>query len=386
MKLDDIKQALLYLTAQSIVKITLSNSDSLCEFRRIVIKKSSDGYLIEKFTEKQAFHEKIDDNSLTDYLCNQLSDNFRQLNASCVGCDIEIKISKKGKVLTNRKNNSLSKNISVAEHNRKKNYIINEHEFVPALYELGVITKEGKVVASKYDKFKQINRFVECIDDVLKNEDKDTFNIIDFGCGKSYLTFVIYHYITAVKKKKANIVGLDLKKDVIQKCNETAVKYGYNGMTFICGDIKDYNPSVAPDIVVTLHACDTATDYALYNAVLWNSKYIFSVPCCQHELNSKMTSEVLSVIESHGLIKERFCALATDAVRAKVLEASGYKTDILEFVDMDNSPKNILIRASKKKSVNEYKKKALIKEINEFSKLVGHKLTIIDLFSECNII
>ncbi|MBR5554062.1 MAG: SAM-dependent methyltransferase [Clostridia bacterium] len=382
---EDIKNALLPIHGASIIKLTLSNPKSaLEEYKKITARKADKLFLVEKFTEKQAFHEKLDEGSLIGFLEKQLSESFRQLNLQAEGFDFELKISKKGKILTNKSKNDLSLSAeNVGSHNRKKNYILEEGIFVPALYELGVMTKEGKIVAQKYDKFKQINRFVECVDDALKNDESDkTLEIVDFGCGKSYLTFVLYYYMTKIKGRKVRVTGLDLKKDVIEKCNEVAKKYGYSEMTFLCGDIKDYKPKTPPDMVVTLHACDTATDFALYNAILWESRYIFSVPCCQHELNTNIKSGAFGILTSYGLIKERMCALATDAQRAKILELCGYKTDILEFIDMDNSPKNLLIRAKRTKFPNEFKRKTILSEISDFAKESGCELTLFNLLKE----
>ena len=379
---EDIKNALLPLSCAQIRKLTISNpKNALFQYLRITAKDSENGFLVEKFTQKQAFHETVAKESIISYLETELAENFRQLNVSCVGFDFELKISKKGKILTNKSNNSITvSDAASTSHNRKKNYILEEGIFVPALYELGIMTKEGKIVAQKYDKFKQINRFVECIDDALKNDSEtETLEIVDFGCGKSYLTFVLYYYMTQIKKRNVHITGLDLKKDVIEKCTSIAKQYGYSDMTFLCGDIKDYNPKRPPDMVVTLHACDTATDFALFNAINWNSRYIFSVPCCQHELNTNIKQKAFGIMTDYGLIKERLCALATDAQRAKLLELCGYKTDILEFIDMDNSPKNLLIRAKKTRMPNEFKRKAILSELDSFINESGVELTLYTL-------
>lgn len=229
-----------------------------------------------------------------------------------------------------------------------------------------------------YDKFKQINRFVEMVDDILKDYKGEEINIIDFGCGKSYLTFIIYYYLVQLKGKKANIVGLDLKKDVIEKCNRTAEKYGYDNLRFELGDINGYKSDMRVDMVVTLHACDTATDYALYNAVNWGATYILSVPCCQHEVNKTISSEALTPMMKYGIIKERTAALATDALRGTMLEYRGYKTQLLEFVDLAHSPKNILIRAVKS-NISKEKKNRSLGEAKDMCSFFGVEPTIYKL-------
>ena len=208
------------------------------------------------------------------------------------------------------------------------------------------MTHDGQVVKSRYDKFRQINRFLEFIADVLPELPKDRpVRIIDFGCGKSYLTFGIYYYLKCLKGLDVRITGLDLKEDVIRHCGQLAKKYGYEDLEFLQGDIAGYEGGNQVDLVVTLHACDLATDYALEKAVSWGAKVILSVPCCQHELNRQMENELMAPVFGYGLIKERMAALYTDAIRAQVLEYKGYGTQILEFIDMEHTPKNILIRA-----------------------------------------
>ena len=234
-------------------------------------------------------------------------------------------------------------------HNRKKNHILEPEQKVDFLVDLGVQTKEGKIVKSRYDKFRQINRFLEFIEDILPQLPQDReLTILDFGCGKSYLTFAMYHYLKELKGYQVHIIGLDLKADVIETCSSLAEKYGYDRLEFHVGDIAGYEGVTDVDMVVTLHACDTATDYALDRAIRWGARVILSVPCCQHELNRQIQNDLLAPVLGYGLIKERMAALITDALRGQILESKGYQVQILEFIDMEHTPKNILIRAVKK--------------------------------------
>lgn len=255
-------------------------------------------------------------------------------------------------VLSNPRDEKFSAKVKVRpldlNHNRKKQYILQEGVPVPFLQDLGVMTEEGKIVHARFDKFRQINRFLEFIEDILPQLDSGReLTILDFGCGKSYLTFAMYYYLHELKSYDIRIIGLNLKTDVIRKCNELAKKYQYDKLTFLEGNIADYTGAEEVDMVVTLHACDTATDFALAKAIGWNAKVILSVPCCQHELNRQMKNDVLSPIMNYGLLKERMAALVTDGLRAEYLKREGYDVQVLEFIDMEHTPKNILLRAVK---------------------------------------
>ena len=237
------------------------------------------------------------------------------------------------------------------EHDREKAYILKEGENIPALVDLGVFSKDFRIIKSKYDKYKQINRFVELIDDCFSKSRLSDITILDFGCGKSYLTFIVYYYFTQIKKVNARVVGFDLKKDVVENCNKIAKKYGYDNLEFFVNDVtSDRVFTGRADMVITLHACDIATDYALFYAIENRVKYIFSVPCCQHEVNSQIKKGGdFDLLLSHGLFKERFCALFTDSLRAEILTRFGYETDVIEFVDFEHSPKNLMLRCKLKK-------------------------------------
>ena len=357
-----IEEAVKELVGLSPVKIIISNAITRTqEIKKIQIEKKEKYYQIAEFTEKQVFHKNVDEKEMERVCVVSLSENFLQLNAWAVSSEAQIKLTRKRKVLFDVKKSDNKKMAEeVKTNNRKKNYILEEGSVVEPLVDMGIFTKEGKIVNSMYDKYKQINRFIEIIDDELKKKIITHLNIIDFGCGKSYLTFIVYYYLTAIKKIKVNMIGLDLKEDVIKKCNKAAEKYGYENLSFELGDINGYNAPFKVDMVITLHACDMATDFALYNAINWGANYIFSVPCCQHELNSQIKSEKFSLMTRYGIIKERFSALVTDAIRGNLLEYMGYNVNLLEFVDLSHTPKNILIRAVKNPNkAKEVKEKAM---------------------------
>ena len=297
----------------------------------------------------KVFHKNYDREQMLAYLEAELSGNFGQLQCQGALMDGVVLVSKKGKMTIKEKHHAVRENVQIQAHNRVKQYILKEGIPVPFLTDLGVMTEKGKIITSRYDKFRQINRFLEFIEDILPRLAKDReVTILDFGCGKSYLTFAMYYYLKELKGYDVNIIGLDLKTDVIEKCNGLARKYGYEKLHFYQGDIADYEGVSAVDMVVTLHACDTATDFALAKAVEWGAQVILSVPCCQHEVNKQIRNELLEPVLHYGLLKERMSALITDAVRANLLESKGYETQILEFIDMEHTPKNLLIRAVKK--------------------------------------
>ena len=318
---------------------------------RPLLQKEKLIFQLEEFRNNQAFHKNADPQEAEEALLAYM-ENMRQMQMETAGASYTILVSKKGKISVKQRAQAQcvkEKEID-RSHNRRKKYVLEEGVPVPFLLELGVMTKEGKIVNSRFDKFRQINRFLEFIEDILPELDKDReLTILDFGCGKSYLTFAIYYYLHELKKYDIRIIGLDLKKDVIRWCNELSKKYGYEKLTFQEGNIADYSESGtgSVDMVVTLHACDTATDYALAKAVGWGAKVILSVPCCQHELNGQMENDILKPVLGYGLIKERVAALVTDALRAQYLEREGYDAQILEFISLEHTPKNILIRAVK---------------------------------------
>lgn len=295
---------------------------------------------------QKAIHKNYTHEEVTAYITDCLEDGFSQLQIQGQRKDASVLVSKKGKQTMKVKQHPALEPVKIMAHNRVKQYILKEGIPVPFLVDLGVMNAQGKVHQHSYDKFKQINRFLEFIEDILPKLSKDReVTILDFGCGKSYLTFAMYYYLHQLQQYDVRIVGLDLKEDVIEKCSALAKKYGYKKLTFCQGDIASYEGVDRVDMVVTLHACDTATDYALAKAVGWGASVILSVPCCQHELNRQIHNEVMAPVFSYGVLKERIAALMTDGLRAQMLEQAGYDTQILEFIDMEHTPKNLLIRA-----------------------------------------
>ena len=349
---------------ETLIRVILSNPSSkdgvikICA--RPVLKNKTLLFQIEEYTKTQVFHKNLTAGDAGSYLTGKLSSDTSSQTASFKNALVEtqsftanVLVSKKGTITIKKKMNASAKQPKISlSHNRKKKYILEEGIPVPFLIDLGVMTQNGSIVNAHYDKFRQINRFLEYIEDILPSLPTGReLRILDFGCGKSYLTFAIYYYLKVLKGYPVRITGLDLKEDVIrhcneiEHCNELRTRYGYDKLEFLCGDIAYYDGCSQVDMVVTLHACDTATDYALAKAVGWGAKVILSVPCCQHELNKQMKNDLLSPVLHYGILKERMAALMTDGLRAQILEANGYRTQILEFIDMAHTPKNLLIRA-----------------------------------------
>lgn len=361
--MEEIRELLYKYLNENLVQMIISNPRDREEAGKIhlrpVLVKGNLVFQASEYIGNKVYHKNL--------ACSQASEQimiwmvqYRQMELSSSLGQAMVLISKKGKItIKEKKGTACVKNTDLS-HNRKKKYILDPGKTVGFLVDLGVQTKDGRIVNARYDKFRQINRFLEFIEDILPELPKDReVTILDFGCGKSYLTFAMYHYLKELKGYPVKIIGLDLKEDVIANCNALAEKYGYEGLGFYVGNISEYDGVDAVDMVVTLHACDTATDFALDKAVRWGAKVILSVPCCQHELNRQIRNELLEPVLKYGLIKERISALLTDALRAEILESKGYQVQILEFIDMEHTPKNILIRGVKKggkKEGNDYRR------------------------------
>ncbi len=317
----------------------------------------------EKFTDKQVFHENHLYEEAKEEINNLIFDGYKNINLFTIDADYQIIVSKKGSIKVTER--QPSKTQGIEDHNKKKQYIINENEPCDFLELLGVMNKEGLVYSKKYDKFKQINKFLEIVDDSLKGKTlRDDFMIIDFGCGKAYLTFALYYYFYQIRNIKVKILGLDLKEEVINYCNEISERLNYDNLKFIYGDIRSFEYKQNIDMIVTLHACDTATDAAIVKAIKWNADIILSVPCCQHEFYDKIKNSDLEPMLKHGLIKERISSLVTDSLRGLFLETNGYKVQLMEFIAMEHTPKNILIRAIKSSKIND----GAVQEYKNFKK------------------
>lgn len=306
-------------------------------------------YQFESRLNNKAYHDNVPADRLKERLQAVMS-QYKQALFKTPEADVQVLANKKGALSLIAHKPTAKAAEAPLTHNRSKSYVIPDGEPVPFLVALGVMTLDGKVVKAKYDKFRQINRFLEMVQDVLPDLPRNKeLTIVDFGCGKSYLTFALYHLLAVKERLPVRIIGLDLKEDVISACAKLAKQLQWDKLSFSVGDISHYEGLDSVDMVVTLHACDTATDAALLKAIGWNASVIMSVPCCQHELFKQISQPILKPLLKHGILKERFAALVTDAVRANLLEAAGYRAQLLEFIDMEHTPKNILIRAVKQR-------------------------------------
>ena len=385
--MNQIEELLKRVLTSLLVDMVISGARGGGDFIKIKVRpvmiRDSLYFQVSRYTDKQVFHENMTAEDALETLSGWILHDFRQAQIRMQDEMVTVLVSKKGKATVKSKKAACIETQNL-EHNRKKQYIIEEGTAVPFMIDLGVMTESGKIIRTRYDKYRQINRFLEFIEDILPELPTDrTVHIIDFGCGKSYLTFAMYYYLKVLKHYDIRITGLDLQQKVIEDCQALADRYGYDGLQFLCGDIADYNGTDEVDMVVTLHACDTATDYALYKAVKWHASVILSVPCCQHELNRKMQCETLSGAFQYGLIKERTAALMTDAMRGQLLEMKGYKTQLLEFIDMEHTPKNILIRGVKSRGL--LPKAARKQQMENYQKcrdFFGAELTLEKLFKE----
>jgi len=393
-----IKKTFEMAIENQVISIIISNSSNKDKITKIKIRpimlKDKLHYQVSEYIGNQIFHSNYLQEELLDLLPGWFEGVFHQAEIVTKKGNAIVLISKKGKVTVSNKMNkklvvggildpsSVEIESELMTHNKKKNYILQENVPLPFLIDLGVMTKEGTVIKAKSDKFKQINRFLEFVEDILPHLEKDReLTILDFGCGKSYLTFALYYYLRILKGYQINMIGLDLKADVISHCNKLTEIYGYDKLQFLVGDIASYKDKSSVDMVVTLHACDTATDYALFKAVNWGAQVILSVPCCQHELNQQIKSDTLKPILKYGIVKERMAALITDALRAELLEQKGYRVQLLEFIDMEHTPKNILIRAVKRNNTQQ-ESRIMEDELKTCMDFLGVTPCLLNLFKE----
>ncbi len=376
--MDKFKNLLTQILTEDLDQITVSGpkkkigADDEHAVRKIRIRpvciKGELVFQEQQYTKKQVFHKNQTKEQTIEALV-ELMTQYKQLQATGAGFEVSVLSGKKDNLTikhkTNKEGTGDTKDKKQLTHNREKAYILPKDEPVPFLVDLGVQSKDGKIIAGKYDKFRQINRFLEFIRDVLPQLPKERkITILDFGCGKSYLTFAMYYYLRIMNGLDVEIIGLDLKDTVIENCNQLRDAYGYDDLHFLVGDIGQYEGKEQVDMVVTLHACDTATDYALAKAIKWDAKVILSVPCCQHEFNGQISQDLLKPVLKYGLLKERMSALMTDAVRAGLLERAGYDVQVLEFIDMEHTPKNILLRCIKHQHMKPKKQDNLDELIN----------------------
>ena len=384
--METMKNTITELINESLIQAILSNAKNPDKASKVKLRpvRLKDKLYIQEtlYGGAKVLHSNLEVSEAVEHICNFMEQDFKQALIQTQSAECTILISKKGKATVKIKQKD-SKEKANLNHNRKKQYILEEGQKIPFLIDLGIMNLEGKVVKAKYDKFRQINKYLEFIRDILpKLPSGRTIRIIDFGCGKSYLTFAMYYYLHDVEGLPIEVIGLDLKEDVISHCNDLAKRYGFDTLHFEMGDIAQFTGADSVDMVVTLHACDTATDYAIEKAVKWGASVILTVPCCQHEVNKQIENEFLKPVLKYGLLKERISALLTDAIRANMLESLGYDTQVLEFIDMEHTPKNILIRATKKSGMRAKGSSIDEETLKTFTNKLGVNTTLQQLFSD----
>lgn len=358
--------------------IVLSGAREGERFRKITLKRDGTYYNLEQLTQTQAFHKRVTDAELAAYL-EEAFKGFAQMAAWNDGCELQLRRGR-GESLLYFEHASKSAPKQAEGHDVKRSYIIAEGQLVPPLVDMGVMTQDGRVVKAMYHKYRQINRYLEFIDDTA-GKDESPLHIVDFGCGKSYLSFVVYWYFTVLKGRSVSLTGVDLKADALSFCRAAAQKYGYGNMDFVCADIREYHGERPMDMAISLHACDTATDYALMAAVREGARYIFAAPCCQHELAGQLSPAQTPIPGAYGVMRERYAALLTDAIRAELLTCCGYKTQVMEFVDLQDTPKNLLIRASLG-NIDSKRKKAALDGVKESMERTGVTPTFFRLLTQ----
>lgn len=381
-----IKSKITELINETLIQAILSNAknpDKASKVKLRPVRLKDELYIQETlYVGTKVLHSNLEITEAVERICAYMEQDFKQALIQTESAECTILISKKGKATIKTKHKEVEKKVNF-NHNRQKQYILDEGQKIPFLIDLGIMNLEGKVVKAKYDKYRQINKYLEFIRDIIPKLPTDrTIRIIDFGCGKSYLTFAMYYYLHEIQGLSIEVIGLDLKKDVISHCNELAKRYGFDALRFEMGDIAKFTGADSVDMVVTLHACDTATDYAIEKAVKWGASVILTVPCCQHEVNKQIQNDFLKPVLKYGLLKERMSALLTDAIRANMLENLGYDTQVLEFIDMEHTPKNILIRATKRSGMRAKGNSLGEEQLTNFTNQLNVNTTLQQIFSD----
>lgn len=383
--METIRKTVTELVNENLIQAILSNAknpDKASKAKLRPVRLKDELYIQETlYVGTKVLHCNLTVSEAVEHICTYMEQDFKQGLIQTETAECTILISKKGKATVKTKRKAVAEKVNL-NHNRKKQYILEEGQKIPFLIDLGIMNLEGKVVKAKYDKFRQINKYLEFIRDIIpKLPTGRTIRIIDFGCGKSYLTFAMYYYLHDMQGLPIEVIGLDLKADVIAHCNELAERYGFDALRFEMGDIAQFTGADRVDMVVTLHACDTATDYAIEKAVKWGASVILTVPCCQHEVNKQIQNDFLKPVLKYGLLKERMSALLTDAIRANMLESLGYDTQVLEFIDMEHTPKNILIRATKRNGMRTKGSSTGEEALRNFTDELGVNTTLQQIFS-----